>query len=799
MARRSPLRLIRNLMLAVILLALIAVGGLWWAVRGSLPALDGVRSLAGVTAAVTVTRDANGVPTVKGTSRVDVARATGFLHGQERFFQMDLMRRRASGELAALVGTAAVPLDEDVRVHRFRAVARRVAARMDGRDKALMDAYVDGVNAGLSALRVRPYEYLLLRSAPEPWTTEDSVLCVLSMFLTLNESRGERERTLAAMYDTLPPALADFLSPRGTEQWDAPIDGGPIAEPPIPGPDVVNLRRASPLPSAIARARVGIGDDDPAASIGSNNWAVDAARSANGFAMVADDMHLEIAVPIIWYRLRIECPDTAGAARAVTGVSLPGTPGIVAGSNGHVAWGFTNTQGDWNDLVTIEPGPTADTYLTPEGPRPFEKVTETIAVKGGAPRTREVVHTIWGPVVDRDLSGRARAYRWIAHDPDAVNLGLVGVEDANTVDEAIAVMHRAGVPPQNALIADTTGRIAWTIAGRIPKRVGGDGRLPASWADGTHRWDGWVASTEAPKVVDPPAGRLWTANARVVSGAMLATVGEGNYPLGARAQQIRDDLFAKEQLSAADLMDIQLDNRAVFLDRWQQLALAVLDDAAVARDARLAETRTLVMNWGGRASTDSVGFRVVKAFRSAVMERAMAPLVAPVLARDPDFRYSRVWQAEGPLWQMVSQRPMHLLDPRYPSWPALFIEAMTSVVNDLTANGRTLASRTWGERNAARIQHPLSRSVPALAKYLDMPADPLPGDDNMPRVHTPTHGASERFVVPPGHEELGYFHMPSGQSAHPLSPYFRAGHQAWVTGEKTPFLPGPAKYTLVLR
>lgn len=799
MARISPFRVVRNLLFGVVVLAVVGAGGVWWAVRGSLPSLDGERVLAGLSAPVTVMRDANGVPTVKGASRLDVARATGFLHGQERFFQMDLMRRRAAGELAALVGAAAVPLDEDVRVHRFRAVARQVAMRIEDRDKALMAAYVEGVNAGLTALRVRPYEYLLLRTAPEPWTTEDSVLCVLSMFLTLNESRGEREGTLASLYGALPPPLAEFLAPRGTTAWDAPIDGGPIAEPPVPGPDVLNLRHASPSPATIARAMTGLADDDVRASIGSNNWAVDAARSTTGYAMVADDMHLEIAVPIIWYRLRLEFSDAAGVARAVTGVSLPGTPGIVAGSNGRVAWGFTNTQGDWNDLVTIEPGPTPDTYRTPDGPRAFEKVTETIAVKGAAPLTLAVVHTIWGPVVDRDLDGRARAYRWIAHDPDAVNLGLVGVEDANTVDEAIEVMHRAGVPPQNALIADTTGRIAWTIAGRVPRRVGGEGRLPASWADGTHRWEGWLTSAEVPKVVDPAAGRLWTANARVVSGAMLAAEGEGNYPLGARARQIRDNLFAKEKLSAADLMDIQLDNRAVFLDRWQKLALTVLDDAAVARDARLAEARTFITTWGGRAAADSVGFRVVKAFRAAVLERAMAPLVAPVVARDPDFRYSRIWQAEGPLWQLVSQRPMHLLDPKYPSWNALLAEAMTSVVNDLTANGRTLASRTWGERNAAKIQHPLSRSVPALAKYLDMPADPLPGDDNMPRVHTSTHGASERFVVPPGHEELGYFHMPSGQSAHPLSPYFRAGHQAWVSGEKTPFLPGPAKYTLVLR
>jgi penicillin amidase len=280
---------------------------------------------------------------------------------------------------------------------------------------------------------------------------------------------------------------------------------------------------------------------------------------------------------------------------------------------------------------------------------------------------------------------------------------------------------------------------------------------------------------------------------------MLAVMGEGNYPLGARARQIRDDLFAKEKFSASDLMDIQLDNRAVFLTRWQKLALETLDEAAIAKDPRLREAKGFIENWGARASADSVGYRLVKAFRLAVSDRAFAPLIAPALKMDPKFRYSRVWQSEGPLWALVSTKPAHLLDPRYADWKALLEDALSAVVTALTRDGRKLSERTWGEFNAARIQHPLSRAVPSLGRFLDMKKDPLPGDDHMPRVHSPTNGASERFVVSPGHEDQGLFHMPTGQSSHPLSPYFGAGHEAWVRGEKTPFLPGPPRYTLTLQ
>jgi penicillin amidase len=794
-------RIARTLVLSILGLAALLGVAVTVMLRGSLPALDGSLRLSGLANDVTVERDVNGVATVRGKDRTDVARATGFLHGQERFFQMDLMRRRAAGELSELIGSATLAVDEDVRIHRFREVAQKVVARFEPRERSLMSAYVAGVNEGLNSLRTRPYEYLLLREKPAPWKEEDSVLCVLSMFLTLHEARGERESTLAVMRDALPPALFDFLAPRGTLEWDAPIVGEPIAIAPIPGPDIFDARTVAPLPKAASAypSPDRFLPEDNLPYTGSNNWAVDAAHSKSGNAMVADDMHLEISVPNIWYRMRLVFPDARGGERTVTGVALPGTAGIVAGSNGHVAWGFTNTQADWNDLVVIEPGARPNTYLTPHGPMAFAKTTETIRVKGAPSRTIEVLNTIWGPVLDRDHNGRLRAYQWTAHDPEAVNLKLLGLEDADTIEEAVGIAHAAGAPAQNAVIADRTGRIAWTVAGRIPKRVGFEGRLPVTRSDSARLWDGYIPGERVPKVVDPPSGRLWTANARVVSGDMLAVMGEGNYPLGARAKQIRDDLFAKDKLSAQDLMDIQLDNRAVFLDRWQKLALTTLDDAFVRTDGLLSEARTFIASWGGHAAVDSVGYRLVKAFRLATLDRAFAPLLAPALKLDPKFRYSRVWQSEGPLWAMITEEPPHLLDSRFSDWNALLKDAMTAVVTDLTKDGRRLAERTWGERNGARIQHPLSRAVPALARFLDMRKDPLPGDDHMPRVHSPTNGASERFVVSPGHEEQGYFHMPTGQSSHPLSPYFGAGHNAWLTGEKTPFLPGPARYTLTLQ
>jgi penicillin amidase len=783
--------------------------------RASLPLVEGERALAGLGAPVRIERDTRGVPVVRGASRLDVARATGFLHAQERFFQMDLLRRSPAGELAALFGRPALELDREVRPLRLRQVARRALKDLRADERDLLAAYAQGVNGGLGALGAPPFEYLALRSVPAPWRDEDSLLCALAMYRDLQGRQAWLDSVRGLMRETLPPELAAFLAPVGTE-WDAPVEGEKVPMPALPGPDVVDLTRAQPA-AAAARA-LPASDPDALALLlgtpqgaaaealddlarGSNNWAVAGARSAHGGALLADDMHLGISVPNTWYRLSIVYPGAEGERR-ITGVSLPGAGFVVAGSNGRVAWGFTNSEGDWADLVLLEPDPTnPDAYLTPEGPRLLERATETIEVRGEKPDTLQVESTIWGPVVDTDDTGRRRALAWVALREGGVNAALFRMEAAASVAEAQAIAPEAGMPHQNLVAADAEGHIGWTIIGRIPRRVGYDGSVPVSWADGTRSWAGWLDPAEYPRVVDPPSGRIWTANARVVGGDKLAKVGVGGYDLGARQGQIRDALLATDKASESDMLRIQLDDRALLLARWQKLLLGVLTPEAVAKDPRRGEARRLVEAWGGRAAIDSVGYRVVRAFRDEVRGRALDPLLAPARARDakrlrPGTAPNSRW--EGPVWALVTERPRHLLDPRFASWEALQLEALDAVVAELTEGGRPLAERTWGERNTSLARHPLSRAVPWLSSFLDMPRVPLPGDNNMPRFQSPTAGASERFAVSPGREEQGYFHMPCGQSGHPLSPHYADGHEAWVKGEPTPFLPGPAVHVLTL-
>jgi penicillin amidase len=513
-------------------------------------------------------------------------------------------------------------------------------------------------------------------------------------------------------------------------------------------------------------------------------------------------------VPNLWYRASLVWTSQDGRQHRVTGATLPGTPAVVVGSNTRLAWGFTNVEADTADLVLLEIDPgRPDHYLTPTGWQPFDIHEEIIRVKDGPDVALLVEETMWGPVTERDHHGRRYALRWLAHDAGAVNLHMLRMEKARTLEEAINLAPYCGTPAQNLVVADDSGRIAWTVLGRLPHRFGLDGRVPRSWADGKCGWAGFLPPRLYPRLVDPPEGRLWTANNRTVSEPYLSRLGLGTYDHGARAMQIRDDLRALVRVRERDMLDVQLDDRAVFLSRWQKLLVDVLDPAALDEGPARADMRREVVAWGRRAAVDSVGFRIVYQFRLNVIDRVLRSLTALCLRADPRFD---VWaldaNTEESVWQLVTTRPAHLLPPRYVSWQELLLEAVDQVALGVGDRWRTVEERlptwTWGEENTAEIRHPLSPSLGPAARWLrlDMPAEPLPGSPRaMPRIQTPSEGASQRLAVSPGREDLGYFHMPCGQSGHPLSPHYRDGHDDWVKGRATPFLPGHALHVLELR
>jgi penicillin amidase len=771
---RRTWRWILGVLVAIVLLAVLV---LWLLLRGSLAELDGERPLPGLATKVTVERDALGVVTITAGNKTDALRALGRVHAQERYFEMDLMRRSAAGELSALFGAKAIEADKRMRVHRLRARTEAHLQDALGSDPAAVRAYVDGVNQGLGSLAVRPWAYLLLRQAPQPWRASDSVLAGLAMYADLQDPSNQSELALERIRAVVPPALYALLAHDGSE-WDAPLAGAARGNAPLPDASQLDLRTLKAATGAAA---------EDADAVGSNNFAVAGALTADGRAIVADDMHLGLRAPSLWFRVRLRYPDpqAAGGQVDVSGFSLPGVPAVIVGSNGHVAWGFTNSYIDTADFRT-EP---ADAAVTVH--------EERIVVAGGADVRFPVRETAWGPILHTHADGRGDALRWVAQLPGAVRMDFADMARAADLDQALQIADHAGIPAQNLVIGDRSGRIAWRLIGARPDR--GPGCTPLGFND-NHRNPGcapWpIRSDAAPSLVDPASHRLWTANSRVVDEATLATIGNGGYDLGARGRQIRDLLATQAHFDEHDLLAIQLDDRAVFLQRWWVLLHQVVEHND---DPALKRLGTASSHWDGRAAIDSVSYRVVREFRTQVLDTLTDALLAP--ARAPlgeDFLAPRLAQLEGVAWPMLQQRPANLLPPAYTSWDALLADAARRTEAELSAQG-PLAHRSWGERNNAAICHPAARALPAFAsRWLCMPADPLPGDRDMPRVQTPAFGASQRMVVSPGHEADGIVHMPGGQSGHPLSPYWGAGHEDWVHGRPTPFLPGKAQHTLTL-
>ncbi|AIO66919.1 penicillin acylase family protein [Burkholderia oklahomensis] len=779
---RRHLKILSGLILLCLLLA---IAGAAAYLRSSLPQLDGDVRAPTLGAPMTVERDAFGVPTISARDRFDAAYGIGYLHAQDRFFQMDMLRRSGAGELSELFGPIALNVDRAHRLFRFRALAAAVVAHLPPDDLRLLQRYTQGVNDGLAALRARPFEYALLRMQPQPWRPEDSMLVIWAMYFDLQGRLASREFARHWLQAHSTPEQLAFLLP-SSSRFDAPLDAPGVAAP------VARVSAAAPawLREAGPTAPIDSVSLDERSSVGSNNWVLAGSRSVRGAAIVGDDMHLSLGLPNIWYRAAFTSSGGASPATRVVGVTLPGLPAVVVGSNGRIAWGFTNGYADCLDLMPLErDAQDPRRFRLGDGWQTARASIETIRVHGAAPVDLTVLETTAGPV--RDIGGKFYAAHWIAQSSGAANLEFVRMTDAAGIEDAIRIANAAGLPAQNIVIGDSTGRIGWTIAGALPDRR-------SRPANGASSWQAALPPDAYPRIVDPAGGQLWTANNRQLASDAYRLIGDGGADLGARASQLRDGLTALGRTDERSAYRLDLDDRARFMSLWRDRALRVLDDAALAGHPARAEFRRLLVNgWTGRASVDSVGYTLARGYLHRLYDVIFGSLDARLKRQQPDADYALA----NPRWPVVIARlldaqPAAWLPPDASSWRDVQLTAIDRTIAALTGKGAPLADATWGDRNTLRIAHPFARSVPLVGRWLSAPADQVPGDANMPRVAGPKFGQSERIVVSPGHEEDGLFNMPGGQSGHPLSPFFLAGHEAWVKGEPMPFLPGPTEHTL---
>jgi penicillin amidase len=649
--------------------------------------------------------------------------------------------------------------------------------------------YVAGVNAGLRELKTPPFEYGFLFTAPQPWTEEDSLLVNMAMYMMLQENKGVHpeavRQKLVQEYGT---QFADFIQATRSE-WDAPMqETEPRLVQSLPSRLTAPRPLAAIKPVAGPRlAMAGEIRDAGESIIGSNSWVVSGRKTADGRAVLANDMHLPLQQPNTFYHVTIKSADLD---HVIAGVSVPGLPALVAGSNGHIAWGLTNSNGDWSDLVRIRKDRLAAETTT---------VRETIKVKGGKPVFVDVRDTRWGPIVTDD-SQYGYALDWVAQHAEGNNLGLFPLIRTASIEGGLGVAAAAGMAHMNIVFADDHGKAAWTIAGRIPRRTGFAGDQPAEWSD-TIGWTGWLDAQAYPVLTSDQRDFVWTANNRVVSGSEWQKIGVGSqFALGVRARRIEERLAQSSGVGEKEMHALQLDDTALLMTRWHGLLGNVI--AGMPDSPEKNELSSVMATWNGKAGADSAAYRIMRRFREEVASDVMPAVLADLLRKDASLKwYTVAPQWETPLWQILSQRPAAALPAGYADWDAYLRTTLTNRVykpyKDMYKGD--LKQATWGAINVARIRHPLSAAVPFLGKLLDMPKASMNGDSNVVLAQYESFGPAVRLVVSPGHESEAILTMPAGEAGNPLSPYYGRGHKEWQQGLTLPLLSGEPRYVLHLQ
>jgi penicillin amidase len=807
--------------LFVLLLLAAAAGVLWLraAAKAALPVLDGDVHLAGLSAPVTVRRDAHGVPHIEAATEDDLFLAQGYVTAQDRLWQMDAFRRNANGELAEILGPSLVRHDKVQRVLQIRNNARRIYANLPWADRARLDDYARGVNLFIARSRDSdslPAEFKLLHYRPQPWTGADSVSVGLMMVQTLDthwDVKLARERIAATLQN---PRLEGDLYPVGS--WrDHPPTGvlldlsKPHPEPPaekdsdedddnsqasaappqtVEKPLPVKGTGFSPYmsPSESARA-LAPEENAPAAhenlsalhailglpacagcAPGSNNWVVAGNHTASGKPLLSNDMHLGLTEPNIWFMADLSAPGFHAA-----GVTLPGMPFVIAGHNEHVAWGFTALYADVQDLY-VEKLDGKGNYLSHayDSWKPLTADHEVIHVRGGKDVTLDIQSTEDGPLLNPIFPKESRpiSLKWTLYDQALNSLPVYQLNVASNWTEFSAALAAWCWPTQNVVYSDDQGHIAYQAVGRVPLRPGyGEvfGKpLDRFWGDGwmnmRAEWQGYIPFSQMPNAVDPPSGFLATANSRV-------TTDKSPYPLTLewldpyRAERIYKMLQGRDQLTPKDLLAVQTD---VYSEVDQELAhrFAYAIDHTPGADERLRKAADLMRSWDGRLTTDSAAASIVTQARHALWPLILEPKLGKEAA---DYRWSESNFAEE---EIVMHASPDWLPPGYKDWDALLTDAVRKGMKSGKAPG-DVTQWSYGSWHVIDIEHPLAGLLPLVGRIAGTGPQPLSGDTTTAKQVDRDFGPSQRFTMDWSDIDGSTENIVLGESGNPYSPYFR--------------------------
>lgn len=772
----------------LLILALIGGGVLLLWLRTSLPETSGTVSVTGLSGEAVIARDEHGLVHIRADTTADAYFALGYAHAQDRLWQMEATRLFGTGRLAAVGGATFLPQDRLMRTLGIARLAEAAVARLSPEARAAVDAYSAGVNAFLSGRRgALPPEFTLLMHEPAPWRPADSMIWGRLMALNLS-GNWRRQLGRARLESHLGPARAERLFPPYPS--DAPVTVPDAARTAQDADFIPSAVAAALAPRLLLDALAAVLPAPPAAATASNSWVVASARSASGKPILANDPHLGLRAPNIWYLARIEAPGLH-----IAGATAPGVPFHVLGHNGSIAWGMTTTGADTQDLVVerLVPGD-AGRYLAPDGPRAFSLREEVIAIRGREPERLRIRETRNGPVVS-DLAADAAATAGadavlvlrspvLAADDDTGE-ALFRINRARDWSDFTAALEHFHAPVQSLFYADVAGRVGFSVAGRVPLRGGRDGRRLADGTRAGDDWMGYVPAAELPRLLNPAKGFIANANNRVHGPAYSPALAQ-DWEEPWRAIRLEELLAAPGRHDPARARDIQLDLASAAARTLLPLLLRLTpgDDGD---NARLLD---LLRNWDTRLRRDRPEGLIFTAWTARLSDRLFGDELGPVRGEFNRIRpllLLRVLDHDSAWCDDVATAK------RSESCPEILAAALSEARAELTrAQGPDPARWRWGTGHRAVLRNNALDWLPILGPLTRIEVETDGDDFTLNRGTSRTqggngryqhvHGATLRAIYDLADLDGARFAMPGGQSGNPLSPHYRDLTLPWRDG-----------------
>ena len=729
----------------VALAAVVVLAGLYWTVWRPLPQHSGTVT-APVSAAATISFDTLGVPHIHAASQEDAFIAQGYATAQDRLWQMDSLRRLAGGNLAEIVGPGALDLDREARTLRLRRIAEEGYTRLSAEDRAAFAAYTLGVNQFIAThLDNLPVEFTLLGYQPRPWSVVDCLLICLNMYRNLTNTW----RNDVVKHNML-------------------ADGDPAK---------VNL---------LWESRSG---DEPMP--GSNGWVIAGSRTASGKPLLSNDMHLEYSIPGVWYMTHLDAPGLN-----VSGVALPGVPGIIVGHNQRIAWGITNLGFDVQDLY-VEKLDAAGNYLYQGKVERARQEHELIAVKGRRPVEMNTFVTRHGPVLVAEGAERL-SLRWTAAEPGFLQYPVLDINRAQNWQQFTAAISRWTGPGSNFVYADVDGNIGYHAAGKLPKRHGFTGDVPLDGSSGDFEWDGYIPFDALPSAYNPPGGIIATANQNPFPSDYPYPV-NGSFAPPDRSLRIRELLGARTGWKAADMLGVQMDIFSAFHKFLASQVVAAYDKRG-SKNPAIDPSIAILRRWDGRMDKDqSAPFLVALLYQH--VRNSVAESASP--GKGQIYEYQMGPAAIG---KLLRERP----DGWFRDYDAMLLRSLVDAVDEgKRIQGGDRATRwKYGAYLRLEINHPVlhaaMQKIPAIGHFLDVfEIGPLPmsGSSTTVKQTTRALAPSMRMDADLGDWDRSLLNVQIGQSGQPFSSHYKDEWDSYYTGKSYPmqFLHVDAKSTLELR